>query len=54
MGVRERNMEENVGERKTEDGFCHLDRGSVPNLFTWEITVTKGQLPAGLHNLLTN
>jgi hypothetical protein len=21
------NLEENCGERKTEDGFCHLDRG---------------------------
>ena len=25
-------MEENCEERKTEDGFCHLNRGNVPNL----------------------
>lgn len=45
-GVGNGYMEENSGERKTEDGFCHLDRGSAPNLFTWdpsshEVTMTK-------------
>ena len=34
-GVGRGDMEEICEERKTEDGFCHLNRGSVPNLFTY-------------------